>query len=443
MKKLAILLIFLVRILSFSIEYEFDFELKESNKSEIRKGKEIFSVEVRDWWDYPEEDKFNFKYYDNGVLEIIFLDNHKKNLVKIDREYKKIISEELNLFLNTMELDKIKELEESEIFYPITLFSIIQDDERRILEGDGCKDQLLIYENALEEYKRNNKGENPKFIRISKDKSKVFYDVTTNNRNFILSPLEKYNNEKVLKFISFIDYFIEKEKKENPTSILNLKRTRDIRKKINSSVSAGCIDRKVGTKEILKEIKIDNKEKNFEVVRKKYIDNTHWNISKIYISEYGEVDLKIISEINGINRITFKDKRIRNKKKLFFSEKTIKLLSEDDYNWVKIKEINGKKIEGNPILEWEALILEMTDYEEEYSKEPEKIVSKQNIVKNQKPNYKNPKIQKFNEKDIENPIIYEVNHKGYIFRIIGDEKLYENQEIKTFIRYMKSLEKNF
>ncbi len=132
MKKLAILLIFLVRILSFSIEYEFDFELKESNKSEIRKGKEIFSVEVRDWRDYPEEDKFNFKYYDNGVLEIIFLDNHKKNLVKIDREYKKIISEELNLFLNTMELDKIKELEESEIFYPITLFSIIQDDERRI-----------------------------------------------------------------------------------------------------------------------------------------------------------------------------------------------------------------------------------------------------------------------------------------------------------------------
>ena len=41
MKKLAILLIFLVRILSFSIEYEFDFELKESNKSEIRKGKEL------------------------------------------------------------------------------------------------------------------------------------------------------------------------------------------------------------------------------------------------------------------------------------------------------------------------------------------------------------------------------------------------------------------
>ena len=342
-----------------------------------------------------------------------------------------------------MELDKIKELEESEIFYPITLFSIIQDDERRILEGDGCKDQLLIYENALEEYRRNNKGKNPKFIRISKDKSKVFYDVTINNRNFILSPLEKYNNKKVLKFISFIDYFIEKEKKENPTSILNLKRTRDIRKKINSPVSAGCIDRKIGTKEILKEVKIDNKEKKFEIVRKKYIDNTHWNISKIYISEYGEVDLKILSEINGINRITFKDKKIRNKKKLFFSEKTIKLLSEDDYNWVKIKEINEKKIEENPMLEWEALILEMIDYEEEYSKEPEKIISKQNIVKNQEPNYKNPKIQKFNGKDIENPIIYEVNHKGYIFRIIGDEKLYENQEIKTFIRYMKSLEKYF
>ena len=82
MKKLAILLIFLVRILSFSIEYEFDFELKESNKSEIRKGKEVFSVEVRDWRDYPEEDKFNFKYYDNGVLEIIFLDNHKKKSYK-------------------------------------------------------------------------------------------------------------------------------------------------------------------------------------------------------------------------------------------------------------------------------------------------------------------------------------------------------------------------
>ena len=447
MKKLLVSLLFLIKLFSFSKDYKFNFELIESDKSETKKGKEVFLVEVKDWWDYPEEYKFNFKYYDNGVVEIIFLDNHKKNLIKIDKEYRKIISEELNLFLKTMELDKIKELEEREISYPITLFSIIQDDERRILRRYGCRNQLAIYEKTLEEYKKNNKGKNPKFIRISKNKEKLYYDIIYNNKNFILSPLGEYNNEKILKFISFIGYFIERQFKENIIpDILYLKSTRDIRKTIEMLPPPGCIDglnEINSTKIIPKEVKIDNEEKDFEIVRKKYIDTTHWNISKIYISEYGKVNLKSINEINGINGITFIDKKIKDKKGLFLSEKTIKSLSEDDYNWIKIKEINGEKVEGDPILEWAARYNEIISYEGNSLKEPEKIISKQNIVKNQEPNYKKPKIYKFNEKDIENPIIYEVNHKGYIFRIIGDEKLYENQEVKKFIKYMKSLEKYF
>ena len=31
-------------------------------------------------------------------------------------------------------------------------------------------------------------------------------------------------------------------------------------------------------------------------------------------------------------------------------------------------------------------------------------------------------------------------YRGYIFELVGGEKLYQNQEIKDFIKYLKSLE---
>ncbi|MDO5088383.1 MAG: hypothetical protein Q4D53_01225 [Leptotrichiaceae bacterium] len=444
MKKLVIILVFLIKIFSPSKEYEFDFALIDSNKGEMKKGKEVFLVEVKDWWDYPEENKFSFRYYDNGVIEIIFLDNYKKNLVKVDRQYKKIVSEEINLFLKNMELDKIKELEEYEVFYPVMLFSIKRNNERRMLKRKGCTEQFPIYEKTLEEYRKKNNGKNPRFIRIfTFNKKKILYDITYNDKNFVLSPVEEYRNEKISKFISFINYFIEKQKNDNPIpSILYLKNSRDFRK-LEGISSSGCIDKYIPIIEIREEIELDNEQKDFEITRKKYIDKSHWNISKIYISEYGKVNIKSVDKINGINSIIFKDERVKDNKDLYLSENTVVSLSEDDYDWKKIREINGEKVEGNLWLEFEARMLEVISDDEEYNKEPEKIISKMNIVKNQKSDYGNPKIQKFNEKDIKNPIIYEVSYKGYMFRIVGDEKLYENQEIKNFIKYLKSLEKYF
>ena len=70
----------------------------------------------------------------------------------------------------------------------------------------------------------------------------------------------------------------------------------------------------------------------------------------------------------------------------------------------------------------------------------EDIISKKNIVKNQNPNQENPKIIKFNGKEIKNSIIYEIMYRGYMFKLVGDENLYQNQEIKDLIVYLKSLE---
>ena len=36
--------------------------------------------------------------------------------------------------------------------------------------------------------------------------------------------------------------------------------------------------------------------------------------------------------------------------------------------------------------------------------------------------------------------IRQLMYRGYIFELVGDEKLYQNQEIKDFIKYLKSLE---
>jgi len=41
---------------------------------------------------------------------------------------------------------------------------------------------------------------------------------------------------------------------------------------------------------------------------------------------------------------------------------------------------------------------------------------------------------------LKNPIIYEISYKGYMFKIIGNEKLYGNSEIKNFIKQLKKFD---
>ena len=69
------------------------------------------------------------------------------------------------------------------------------------------------------------------------------------------------------------------------------------------------------------------------------------------------------------------------------------------------------------------------------------INSKSNIVINNKENENNlPKIVYYNGIKLKNPIIYEISYKGYMFKIIGNEKLYGNSEIKNFIKQLKKFD---
>ena len=51
-----------------------------------------------------------------------------------------------------------------------------------------------------------------------------------------------------------------------------------------------------------------------------------------------------------------------------------------------------------------------------------------------------PKIVYYNGIKLKNPIIYEISYKGYMFKIIGNEKLYGNSEIKNFIKQLKKFD---
>ena len=95
---------------------------------------------------------------------------------------------------------------------------------------------------------------------------------------------------------------------------------------------------------------------------------------------------------------------------------------------------------SNPSIEEEFSLKIQERIDDETDENLEEIISKQNVVKNKNPENENPKILYLENKEIKNPIIYEVSYKGYIFQIIGDESLYENQEIKNLITFLKSLE---
>lgn len=145
----------------------------------------------------------------------------------------------------------------------------------------------------------------------------------------------------------------------------------------------------------------------FKIYRKKFINNLHWNVSEINISENNKINLKKVKGIKEINYIIFENKILENFKNINLSENAILSIADDNI-----------------------------DYEEE-------IISKQNIIKNKISDEKNPKIINFNGKELKNPIIYEIIYGGFMFRLVGDETLYENKEIKDFIIYLKSFEKYF
>ena len=148
----------------------------------------------------------------------------------------------------------------------------------------------------------------------------------------------------------------------------------------------------------LEEVMNENKKNNM------LVDCLTNMISNI-IFENEEIYLKIVKEIRGINHIVFENKNLGIIKRLNLSTEAILSISNDNISFF-----------------------------------PEEITSKENIVKNQNSDETNPKIIKFNGEKIKNPIVYEILYKGYMFKLIGNENLYQNQEIKDLIVYLKSLE---
>lgn len=433
--------IFLLLFLNFSyFLYSYNLELNflEINSENIEKGEEIFSVEIKDFCQkfnkhcpISEIERFKFKYYDNDLIEIIFFENLKRNLIKTEKEYKKIQSKDITKFLKTLELNKIKELEKLKIIYPNPIFS-----SRKNLPVIVDSNFLSIYNKELEKYRHDNNRKNPGFVRV-RDKINlnkgILYDVTYKNKNFIISPEIEYQNKKVNDFILFIKYFVEKiRKEEEGNRLLNLESHRGISQFFAEDLSERIKD--------LKEMEIDirfNEENEIEILRKKYINSFSWNISKIFISKDKNVKIKKINWINNVNGIIFKDTEVKYNNFFTLSEKSIKNISEMKFVYNK-KEAETTAVNSSIEEEFSLKIQEMVDDKTDESLDI--IISKQNIIKNKNSENENPKILYFKDKEIKNPIIYEVSYRGYIFQIIGDETLYENQEIQNLIRFLKSLE---
>lgn len=327
-------------------------------------GKEELSLVMLDLR-YQTSKKINFI----GILELKFFKEKTKirkfentsfkNLVKVENL---LLEEDNEEFLNTFKtnfkyLGKIKK---NEFKYNGFNFSDIENIE---YFGENGKKEILFpyFGRGVNRYSKYNDG-------------MILYDIVYRGKKFFLS--DKYSENK--EFKNFI--------------VLVQEKIRDIDYDFHNKPFG------------------DNSFRNYkkieevDIIRKKYIDNNHWNILEINFSENNNVILKKIKEIKDINYIILEDQEIGKFSEVNLSVEALKTIIDDDI------------------------------------KENEKIISKQNIVKNQISNNQNPKTVLFNEKKIINPIIYEIVYKNYMFKLVGDENLYQNQEIKRFIKYLKNLE---
>lgn len=342
-------------------------------------------------------------YYKNGILEVIYPKNiYKKNLLELDKKYVKVRFNDIT----EKNIEDIKN--KKNIIFNIPYSKINFSKPYILLEK-------LIYKNEL-----NN------FIFISPEKS--YFDIIYKNKNFILkngivepdlskrsyilnedNEEEKYVKPEWEDFINLLQKFIYKNEnfKEKIWDV-----TKSELCYSNEYLKVSPENGKCSSKMIIKlpreDIKFKENSSEIQIMRKKYINNDGWNISEVNISENKDITLKKVKDIKGINYITFEDKNLgKFSKEIKLSEKALVSIEDDD-----IDELN---------------------YDED-------IISKKNIVKNQNPNKENPKIIKFNGKEIKNSIIYEIMYRGYMFKLVGDENLYQNQEIKDLIVYLKSLE---
>ena len=180
-----ILIIFLIL---FTNLYSFEWKVKNDLGKE---NKLIFSVKVLDLRyaddvEYKYRGLLKLKYYENNIIEIETLENIKKsNILKVNKNYREILSSDKNIFLKNISFNK-KDFERTilEYFNP-TYIQIENQEVQPVFLGRGYS-----------KYKKSNQ---------------ILYDVNYKNQNFILSEnIEKYKDKNIRKFILFVLEVMEK-----------------------------------------------------------------------------------------------------------------------------------------------------------------------------------------------------------------------------------------
>ncbi|BBM46088.1 hypothetical protein [Leptotrichia trevisanii] len=166
----------------------------------------------------------NIYYYRDGTLKLeIPEDIEQKNMIKINTEYKKILSPSIkNVLENSFQQANISEyMQDLNIKYINYEFSEINNQSSKINLKELCKKEEMI-----KKYQKNNNGKIPLSIPIKSkyeiQKDITLYDITYNNHNFIIYDNENnFKDKKLLTFIQTIKDIIEKLRKENSLYIDN------------------------------------------------------------------------------------------------------------------------------------------------------------------------------------------------------------------------------
>lgn len=330
---------------------------------------------------------FSFIIY--GYFSITIMDN--RNYLNKDNNYRGVL--EINhLGENRFLIKKIKNIQRRNLLlYEYVDYKYFPDKDNlnEILNKVTLKDILEI-SNEYIGYKAfkyldiENDSSNIFWVRgnrrVNKDKWKIIYDISYNNNSFIVTDNEeKYKNNNIRNLILYFQYFIEK---------------------YDCDFHDFCIFVNKSHKSDFK-IKEPN---DINIHIKKYINKDKWKY--LEINKINDISkIKKINQKIALNYLIFEEYPVKDLN-IKLSEKTILEISNDDIN--------------------------ITD---------DFINSKSNIVINNKENENNlPKIVYYNGIKLKNLIIYEISYKGYMFKIIGNEKLYGNSEIKNFIKQLKKFD---
>lgn len=201
----------------FSIKI-IDFKNRRNMKNDNTNSKFILKKKIptSENWEYVGI--VNIYYYRDGILKFeIPEDIEQKNMLKMNIEYKKILSPSIkNILENSFQQANIYEyIQNLDIKYINYEFSEINNRSPKIKLKELCDREKLV-----KQYQKDNNGKRPLTIPIKTkyevQEDIVLYDIIYNNHNFIIYDNENnFKDKKLLIFIKTIKDIIEKLRTEN------------------------------------------------------------------------------------------------------------------------------------------------------------------------------------------------------------------------------------